>query len=118
MSFAIVVIINKAFKLFKLVSVAIGDIQRTQGTRKTCIMPKTCIMSIPYVSTILIPLTQTNTVSRIYSIDQTRQRSWTLAGEMRNYKIDGVVWSNIYSQGCMWVMRNYSDFNDGGEHYS
>ena len=47
MSFAIVVIINKAFKLFKLSSsglsvtpVAIGDIQRTQGTRKTCIMPK------------------------------------------------------------------------------
>ena len=41
MSFAIVVIINKAFKLFKLVlvfivtPVAIGDIQRTQGTLKT-----------------------------------------------------------------------------------
>ena len=43
MSFAIVVIINKAFKLFKLVlvvivtPVAIGDTQGTLQAQKTCI---------------------------------------------------------------------------------
>ena len=53
MFFIIVVIINKAFKLFKLVlvvycdSVAIGDIQRTQGTRKPCIMLKTVCDTSP-----------------------------------------------------------------------